>query len=52
MNALPKAFGGRRAEGPIGGPGTESVADARTFRLVSVDQFDDDLRAIYRKTDR
>jgi diaminohydroxyphosphoribosylaminopyrimidine deaminase/5-amino-6-(5-phosphoribosylamino)uracil reductase len=46
-----KAFGGRQAHGPIGGPGIESVADAWRFRLVSVDQFDDDLRAVYRKTD-
>jgi diaminohydroxyphosphoribosylaminopyrimidine deaminase/5-amino-6-(5-phosphoribosylamino)uracil reductase len=46
-----KAFGGRGAHGPIGGLGIESVADAWTFRLISVDQFDDDLRAVYRNTD-
>lgn len=44
-----KAFGGTQAPGPIGGPGLEKIADAWSFSLISVDQFDDDLRAIYRK---
>ncbi len=43
-----KAFGGIRAPGPIGGPGLENINDAWSFRLVSVNQFDDDLRVVYR----
>lgn len=44
-----KAFGGTRAPGPIGGPGLQEISDAWSFSLVSLDQFDDDLRAVYRK---
>lgn len=44
-----KAFGGIQAPGPIGGPGLERINDAWSFNLVSVDQFDNDLRAVYRK---
>ncbi len=47
-----KAFGGIQAPGPIGGPGLEKINDAWSFSLVSVDQFDDDLRAVYRKDQR
>ncbi len=44
-----KAFGGTQAPGPIGGPGLKKINDAWSFSLISVDQFDDDLRAVYRK---
>ena len=44
-----KAFGGANAPGPIGGGGVAEIADARRFRLVSLDRFDDDARAVYRK---
>jgi diaminohydroxyphosphoribosylaminopyrimidine deaminase/5-amino-6-(5-phosphoribosylamino)uracil reductase len=44
-----KAFGGTQAPGPIGGPGLEKINDAWAFSLISLDQFDDDLRAVYRK---
>jgi len=44
-----KAFGGQHAAGPIGGTGVSDVDDALALGLVSVDQFDDDIRAIYRK---
>ena len=44
-----KALGGECAPGPIGGGGIEKIHDARSFELVSVDQFDNDLRAVYRK---
>jgi diaminohydroxyphosphoribosylaminopyrimidine deaminase/5-amino-6-(5-phosphoribosylamino)uracil reductase len=44
-----KAFGGIQAPGPIAGPGLEKIDDAWSFSLVSANQFDDDLRAVYRK---
>ena len=44
-----KAFGGQDAAGPIAGVGVSEVEDALALDLVSVDQFDDDIRAIYRK---
>ncbi len=45
----PKLFGGSDALGPIAGPGIGQISEAWTAKLVSVDQFDDDFRAIYRK---
>jgi diaminohydroxyphosphoribosylaminopyrimidine deaminase/5-amino-6-(5-phosphoribosylamino)uracil reductase len=45
----PKAFGGSGALGPIAGRGIEQIGDAWTGKLLSLDQFDDDFRAIYRK---
>ncbi len=44
-----KAFGGQQARGPIAGGGVENIADSWAFRLISTSQFDDDVRAIYRK---
>jgi diaminohydroxyphosphoribosylaminopyrimidine deaminase/5-amino-6-(5-phosphoribosylamino)uracil reductase len=44
-----KAFAGDRAPGPIAGPGVKKIADAWSFQLISTDQFDDDLRAVYRR---
>jgi diaminohydroxyphosphoribosylaminopyrimidine deaminase/5-amino-6-(5-phosphoribosylamino)uracil reductase len=46
-----KAFGGQHARGPIGGSGVEKIANAWSLKLVSVDQFDDDLRVVYRRFD-
>lgn len=45
----PKLFGGQQAKGPIGGAGMERIAEAGDLKLLSVDQFDDDLRVVYRK---
>jgi diaminohydroxyphosphoribosylaminopyrimidine deaminase/5-amino-6-(5-phosphoribosylamino)uracil reductase len=45
----PKAFGGDRAPGPIAGVGIEKLSDAWTGELLSIDQIDDDIRAIYRR---
>jgi diaminohydroxyphosphoribosylaminopyrimidine deaminase/5-amino-6-(5-phosphoribosylamino)uracil reductase len=45
-----KAFGGMHAKGPIAGSGVQRVADAWSLQLVSVDQFDHDLRVVYRKS--
>lgn len=45
----PKLFGGKAAKGPIGGVGIEQLADALQFRLISLDPFDSDFRAIYRR---
>ena len=45
----PKLFGGQQAKGPIGGAGMERIAEAGGLKLLSVDQFDDDLRVVYRK---
>ena len=44
-----KIFGGQGAKGPIGGQGNESIADLSSWELQSVDQFDSDVRVIYRK---
>ena len=44
----PKIFGGKSAPGPIGGSGVDEITTARSWDLVSVDQFDDDLRVVYR----
>lgn len=45
----PKVFGGSQAKGPIAGQGIGEIAVAPTLRLISVDQFDHDLRVVYRK---
>lgn len=45
-----KRFGGFTAPGPIGGEGIASVGDAVKMSLVSVDQFEDDVRMIYRRS--
>ena len=44
-----KAFAGAQATGPIGGPGVKRIQDAWSLKLVGVDRFDDDLRAVYRR---
>ena len=44
-----KLFGGRTAQGPIGGLGIDQISDALLFRLASVDSFGDDIRAVYRR---
>ncbi len=44
-----KAFGGQKALGPIGGNGVSAVGDAMRLQLISVDQFDHDVKAVYRK---
>ncbi len=44
-----KAFGGTSAPGPIAGAGVEHLTEAMSLSLVSVDQFDNDIRAVYRK---
>jgi diaminohydroxyphosphoribosylaminopyrimidine deaminase/5-amino-6-(5-phosphoribosylamino)uracil reductase len=45
-----KAFGGMNAKGPIAGSGVQKVADAWSLELVSVDQFEHDVRVVYRKS--
>ena len=46
----PQAFGGDGAPGPIAGVGIENLSDAWTGNLLSIDQFDHDFRAIYRRS--
>ena len=45
----PKLFGGESAKGPIGGVGIQEITDALQYRLVSLDPFGDDFRAMYRR---
>lgn len=45
-----KTFGGAGAPGPIGGLGVSRIADAMRLKLIQLDQYDDDIRAVYRKT--
>ena len=45
----PKLFGGQTAKGPIGGSGIDHVTDALPFRLVTLDPFGNDFRAVYRR---
>ena len=52
MYVGPKIFAGDTAPGPIGGSGTLSIDDALQFELESIDQFDDDIRVIYRRKSR
>jgi diaminohydroxyphosphoribosylaminopyrimidine deaminase/5-amino-6-(5-phosphoribosylamino)uracil reductase len=49
MYVGPKIFAGDTAPGPIGGSGTLAIGDALQFDLESIDQFDDDIRVIYRR---
>ncbi|QDT02806.1 Riboflavin biosynthesis protein RibD [Rubripirellula lacrimiformis] len=44
-----KAFGGAAAPGPVGGIGVAEIAQATNFKLRAMDQFDDDVRLIYRR---
>ena len=44
-----KVFGGKAAPGPIGGLGVQQISQAWQFRLIQTDQFDDDVRLIYRR---
>ncbi len=44
-----KVFGGQDALGPIGGAGISRISNAWTGRLCSLDQFDNDLLAVYRR---
>ncbi|MCO8122269.1 bifunctional diaminohydroxyphosphoribosylaminopyrimidine deaminase/5-amino-6-(5-phosphoribosylamino)uracil reductase RibD [Stieleria sp. TO1_6] len=46
-----KLFGGQQAPGPIAGPGIAAIVDAAQLRVQSVDQFDDDVRIVYRRRD-
>ena len=45
-----KAVGGDAAPGPIGGSGVLAMPAAWSMELLSLDRFDDDIRAVYRKT--
>lgn len=45
----PKIFGGQSAPGPISGRGIGDIAAATSMKLLSVDQLDGDLRAVYRR---
>jgi diaminohydroxyphosphoribosylaminopyrimidine deaminase/5-amino-6-(5-phosphoribosylamino)uracil reductase len=44
-----RAFGGHDAIGPIGGSGISRISNAWTGKLCSLDQFDNDLLAVYRR---
>lgn len=45
----PKMLGGRRAPGPVGGRGFESLVDAPSFKTIEITRFDHDLRVITRR---
>jgi diaminohydroxyphosphoribosylaminopyrimidine deaminase/5-amino-6-(5-phosphoribosylamino)uracil reductase len=45
----PRALGGLAAPGPIGGVGITLIDDAWRGKLQSLERFDDDFRAVYRK---
>ncbi len=45
-----KLLGGKDSPGPIGGRGIAQITEAPSFQLVSLDRFDDDIRAVYRKS--
>ena len=47
-----KAFGGQSAKGPIGGPGVIEIQDAWAFDLISMQQLESDILAIYRRPER
>lgn len=44
----PLLFGGQFAPGPIGGQGSATIASSPEMELLSLDQFGNDFRAIYR----
>ncbi|MCC9600120.1 bifunctional diaminohydroxyphosphoribosylaminopyrimidine deaminase/5-amino-6-(5-phosphoribosylamino)uracil reductase RibD [Stieleria sp. JC731] len=46
----PKLFGGASAPGPVLGSGIERLDRVPLFRLSQVDQFDQDVRMIYRRS--
>lgn len=46
-----KTFGGQSAKGPIGGVGAQEMTDAWPFELMSLQQLETDIHAVYRRSD-
>ena len=44
-----KVFGGEAAPGPVGGAGIGRIADSIPLRTDRIDQFDNDVRVVYRR---
>lgn len=46
----PRAFGGREAPGPIGGPGIARLSESPIFEIVSLEQIGEDVKVVYRRS--